>query len=947
MPRRGGGSLREREGALAAVDELLSQAAGGGGGALFLLGEGGMGKTSLLEEAARLAGSRFTVGRARGYTMEQDLPFAVAAQALESLGGGAVVDPPAVAADPVAARMQVLTSARAWLEQRSAQGPVLLLLDDLHWADGDSLALIGFLCRRLAQAPLAVVATARPWPTGGSDLAEQLARDGASRSLHLSPLSRPASAELLAERSGAELSEERAGRAWELTAGNPLLVERLGAMLGEGGDLPGAGAEDLPGLRRALLLAYAAELPPTALRVATAGAVLGDRFRAALVGRVADLDPSEAAEGLEVCQRAGLVRTAGGGMVEFVHPLIDQALRDDLPASRRAGLHARAFVVLDEAGETAAAAHALAGDLAGDPRAVAVTQAAGEQALGAGAVRTAVARLEGAVRLAGGRPPPGLLTALALALLSAGEADEAVEVSGRLVGGGALPEEVRAEVLRLHGWALSAVSRHDDAVAALAEAETLAADSGTAAALLVDRAAIEFHAFGPGAAAATLARAASPAGATHDVLRAIAAVAAVQHLGEVGDLAALEAAARAQAAGTLPLGRAGAGSGAAPASAPRPRRSEPLVMFGAVAGTLERFADEAWAYAEGTRLAEEAGAPLMRATLAIGHAYALWRQGRLAEAQALLEATAPVAELAPQIGLFVGLQRAVVAASAGETERARTWYAEVEPHVEAAPGWLGRLWLRHIRAELALAGGDVQAACGAADEAQAIAREAGVGEPCLVPWAGVAARAWIAAGRVDDAVELAGWLEATSAGLPCRWPGAVAKAIRAQRAERHGDLPAAEQGFEEALRLLSEVDLPLDRARVLLAYGGMLRRAGQRRRAGEHLAEALAICERTGAAGLAEQARAELALAGGRQRGGRAPSDLTPAQVRVAELAIGGATTQEIAAALVVSPRTVESHLAQIYAKVGVRSRRELAERADILASLIPATDVRRDEPRP
>ena len=120
-----------------------------------------------------------------------------------------------------------------------------------------------------------------------------------------------------------------------------------------------------------------------------------------------------------------------------------------------------------------------------------------------------------------------------------------------------------------------------------------------------------------------------------------------------------------------------------------------------------------------------------------------------------------------------------------------------------------------------------------------------------------------------------------------------------------------------------EVGDPFGRARALLALGVLRRRARQKRPAREAIEAALAGFEALGAAGWAENARAELGAIGGRTR----VEGLTPAERRVAALVAEGRTNREVAAALFLGERTVASHLSHIYAKLGVRSRTELARR--------------------
>ena len=132
----------------------------------------------------------------------------------------------------------------------------------------------------------------------------------------------------------------------------------------------------------------------------------------------------------------------------------------------------------------------------------------------------------------------------------------------------------------------------------------------------------------------------------------------------------------------------------------------------------------------------------------------------------------------------------------------------------------------------------------------------------------------------------------------------------------------AESSFRQALAFHAEVELPLDRARTLLALGVTQRRAKRRREARETLEEALAAFELIGAALWAERTRAEL-----RRISGRAPTAgaLTPAEERVAVLVAEGKTNREVAAALYVSERTVEGHLSRTFGKLRISQRGELA----------------------
>jgi DNA-binding NarL/FixJ family response regulator len=126
----------------------------------------------------------------------------------------------------------------------------------------------------------------------------------------------------------------------------------------------------------------------------------------------------------------------------------------------------------------------------------------------------------------------------------------------------------------------------------------------------------------------------------------------------------------------------------------------------------------------------------------------------------------------------------------------------------------------------------------------------------------------------------------------------------------------------KALDVYERMPVPFERGRTLLIYGTILRRIKRRKAAREAIEAALSIFEALPAPVWADNARAELARIGGRALAG---DGLTPSERRIAELVAAGKTNKEVAAILVVADRTVESALTQIYRKLGVRSRTELA----------------------
>ncbi len=201
---------------------------------------------------------------------------------------------------------------------------------------------------------------------------------------------------------------------------------------------------------------------------------------------------------------------------------------------------------------------------------------------------------------------------------------------------------------------------------------------------------------------------------------------------------------------------------------------------------------------------------------------------------------------------------------------------------------------------------------------------AGIGEPGTIRFVPDEIEALIALGRLDEAEEVLGWLEERGRALDRASALAAAGRCRGLLWASRGDADAAIAEFENALREHDRVTIPFERGRTLLALGATERRAKRKRAARESLGEALAAFENLGAALWAEKARTELG-----RISGRAPSrgELTPTERRVAALVAEGRTNKEVAAELFVADRTVEYHLSHVYAKLGVRSRAELARR--------------------
>jgi AAA ATPase domain len=401
---------------------------GGEPSVLFLLGEPGLGKTTLLGRARSLAAG-LAIGWAEGVAAETALPFGLLSQALGRLEVfGELYTPTDLGSGQ--ARVSVYHRCTLALQDLCAAAPFLLLVDDLHWADPDSLGLLGFLLRRLRDRPLGLIATMRPWPSEATVLAQDLETTGQASIERLAPLGSSAAEQVAMRPAGGRLSPVELEQVVESCRGNPLLLEQAAAATA-------AGAPSLPQTCSPAqqLVARFAGLPPSVLAVARAASVVGTRFSPRLAGAVAEVDETAASFALGALIRAGLATSHPDGLVEFAHPLFRQALYDTIEQPERSRLHALALRALlaQGADPAQAAAHAMAGQLVGDALAIEALETAGRTALAGGALESALRLLSSAEGLAGHQAGPQLLLDLAEAELAAVRLGHVKETCARLL----------------------------------------------------------------------------------------------------------------------------------------------------------------------------------------------------------------------------------------------------------------------------------------------------------------------------------------------------------------------------------------------------------------------------------------------------------------------------------------------------------------------------------
>jgi DNA-binding CsgD family transcriptional regulator/tetratricopeptide (TPR) repeat protein len=888
-----------------------------GGSIAFLNGTPGIGKTSMLSWAmARAQEDGFLVAEGVASRMERSLPFGLLGQVIVALGGNPVEDVAELAlAGGQSARFY---RTLRWLSELSESRPVMIALDDLHWADPDSLALLGFLCRRLTGLRVCVVGTLRPEPPQAYDLAQELASTGSASLSTLEPLSREGAVDLLSRTLDRTPDREEAVELWRACAGTPLLLEAAGRALSEG--TPLHQLETGPIGDSALLLRRFADVGSQEFDYVKAGAIFGVHFDHSKATALSGVPLNTADGALVALVRAGVLEDRGSGSVSFVHPLFVQALLDAQPSVIRARQHAAAFtlVVAEHGADALAAEHAALAEMIGDPVAVEITSRAGRAALAQGALAAAATHLGNAVRLAGRDPPVELMLLLGQALVAQAQIEPARALCAELLARD-LDDLSRSQALRLSARVEALASRPAAAQELFVQAAAVAPGGGGRVEVLCD-ALLTCLAIAPAEWVLELAgealAIAEPGSPQQRLLRFIESYAALLcRCDPQGAMPVIEEVIRLGARAVWP------GQGWNLTLAVHAlNMSKVLENFD---GARVIFEHE---YAE----AVSAGAPVLMSALAVAYADVLLRLGRLDEATELVESTSALIDR--PIRPWYDLAAAVLYSELGQDERSRTHIETLrsfQAEIPAQQYAVVSLWLHLLDARGALAAGSPEQASDTMLRAGEIAKLGGRVEPCLVPWAGTALEAHLAAGRIERARELLTDLESRAATLPSGWPRAVITLGYAGIAALECSHERAIEHFEEAIERFGQLSQPLELARALISYGTYLRRNGRPRDAREPLARALVICEQAHAERLGRAAHAELAASGGRRRRrGEDDSMLTAQERRVAALAAEGLANGQIAAALYLSPKTVGFHLQRVYAKLDIHSRRELIRRA-------------------
>jgi ATP/maltotriose-dependent transcriptional regulator MalT len=973
-PARERERLVGRAGEVAVLEQVLDELGRGPPAGIELVGEPGIGKTRLLSElAARAERRTYLVLSGSASELERELPFSVFVHALDeyvesldpeqfspldddvqaelahvfpalsSLGRGHEVA-------PQHERYRSHRAVRALLEQLAQTQPLVLLLDDFHWADPASAELLAALLRRPPAAAVLTAVALRPRQTPERLAAalEQAHRAAALTRVELTGFTVGEARELLGERvdgAGATVLFRESG-------GNPFYLEQLARSAERTGSVTSLRAVSLSGLD--VPPAVAASLSEELARLSESGrlvlegaAVAGDPFELELAAAAASRPEAAAIDAVDELLELDLVRTTDvPRRFRFRHPLVRRAVYDATAAGWRLGAHQRCAEALAARGATAAARahHVERSARLGDVAAVAVLREAGEAAARL-APESAARWLGGALRLlpqsAPVRDRVELLLGRARALAAAGhfaESHEAMLEAVAIVP----PEEI--DLSTTVATACAAVERflgrYEHAHVRLVRALCVLPEPASAESveLLIELTLNEFYRSRYDAMGEWATRAVSAAKAVGDAALIAAAL-------------AMPALADAMTGPTETARSSRAESAALVDELPDDvlsLRPDAAAWLAAAEIYLDLYAEADAHASRAFALARASGRgdPLFRLYSILPRIW--YVRGKLAEAAELLDAAIEGSRLIGSPPALAGnfFNRALVAVAAGDLDVALTTAEEAFELTRDLDEGFVAAWAAVRLASVLLETAQPSRA------AEVLLARAGGEELTFIPggWRAygfeLLTRCWLALDRHAEAEQAAARAQswATSVQLPLAraWATRAATAI-----DLHAGDPAhaAEHALASAAAA-DEAGAPIEAALARTLAGRALARAGSGDRAITQLQSAAAALDTCGALRYRGEAERQLGRLGLRihrrtrpgQTNGTGIDTLTARELEVARLVVDRRTNPEIATQLFLSHKTVESHLRNIFRKIDVSSRVELARAVEFADQAAHAT---------
>ena len=885
-----------------------------GAAALVLEGEAGIGKTTLWVAAVAAARASLRVLTARPAPAERDLAYAGLGDLLEGVLDEFLPGLP----EPRRRALEVALllseagerppDARAvgvallgGLRSLAASGPVLVAIDDVHWLDTSSAAALEYALRRIVDEPILLLLTRRlgePGPT----LEQAMPPHGIER-YEIAPLSLGAIHRLVRQRLGRSFPRPTLLRAYELSGGNPFFALELARALERAGVTPAPGEPfPVPDTLEALLRDRLEALPAESREILLASASAAEPTVTIL-----ERGWPDAARALALARDADVV-SLDDERVRFTHPLLGSVLYENAAPKERRRVHGRLARLVEDPVEQAR--HLALAAEGPDPLVARRLDEAAGAARARGAPIVAAELGELAVRATPPGDPDHRTRRVLLAArdhLAAGE-DDRVRALGRELLQHETAARFRAEALVLLSEVEEQAGQPNRELALLKEALREAAGipklmtvihcrignvarfaEGTEVGVAHTRAAVEL---------------AERAGDDALLSRALATLAELMATG--GELGAIAHAERAVALAR----RIG-----------DPEATEfALWALGACSAWAGRVAEARNALVEAHAsyaARDDAKARSVLWLLALTEL----RAGRWDAAREYAEQRLEHSEMLADTDANAFIPLALVAAHRGDEAEARAIAERGLELAEASGAALFASWHRGVLGLLEHWGGKPEVAVELYAAAMRAREEAGFREPGSPLFRADYVEALLELGRVEDALAVLEPWEANARRLGREWTLAETTRCRGLVAAARHEPESAQLLLEQAIAMHGAVGDSFGRARAFLALGITRRRMLQKQSAREAIAQALDGFDVLGARSWAEKARAELGRIGGRTR----QEGLTAAERRVAALAANGQTNREVAAALFLSERTVESHLTNVYAKLGIRSRTELA----------------------
>lgn len=902
-----------RVGEVAALTRAIGAARAGRPGLILVEGPAGIGKTALVEEALAEQGDAVGVRRVGGVRWESDLPLDIADQLLHGDGSVAAAPGPTTPAAVVEAGRLLH---RQWAAGQERE-PLVVVVDDAHWADVESLRALRSAVRRMSEERVLVVLVARDDPQEPYEKAElpasvlrtlEFLEDCRGEPVRPRPLSPQDVRALARDLTGLALDLSAARHLCDHTRGNPRHVTRLLRELPPGTWRDGRPELPAPVRYAAGVRHRLAACGKDARSLVEACAILGQEASLAEVAELAGVDSPLPA--VDETRAAGLLTVTvepGRAVPAFTHPLVRAAVLTGIDLTRRAELHARAAESTEDPGRRLA--HRVAATTTTDEALADELDRYAVERASAGEWSAVADTLVRAGRLSEGRATreDRLLRAVD-AMIGAGDVPQATAFAAELQSfpAGPLRDAVlgylaimrgrpaEADVFLTQGWERCDPERHPELMAKICQRRVLHALGRWDGRDLVDwaRRAVDFAA-------------------------------------DPDDPSAIESEA------VLGLGLAAMGrpeealAAYETAEAKVPGGAQPQ-RFQLGRGWVDLALD-----------APEAARPRLEAAVPTGFRLgstriSLWAEGWLARTQFALgswsEALETVQRAAVRLAeVRIELVRPLVHWTGAQINALRGDWDAADHHVAEAAAGLHHYEVMLVpaclaRAQVAEARGDYERVVEALAPVVQLAGREGVDEPGFWPWPDVYANALVVTGRWDEAEVFLTPHENLAARRGHRSAQARLGLARGRLVAARGDVDGAREEFERALAHLVHLPLPYDRARVDFAYGQTLRRAGKRREADAVLKNARDAYATLGARTYVERCDREL-QAGGLHTGRLTPgmAQLTPQERAVARLVAVGATNQQAALELFISVKTVQYHLTHVYAKLGIRSRSELA----------------------